>query len=120
MQRAIVYDADLHDKVNNAKLTTIICSGSEEKKREIFKRINTLGVPLSRYEVLNGLYHGEYLEGLEDYIRNDKNARHVLPTATIIFSLEKLLISIRQIYREPPNRIASFFLEKACLCTLFR
>lgn len=76
-------DTDLHDKVNNAKLTTIVCSGTEEKKREIFKRINTLGVPLSRFEVLNGLYHGEYLEGLEAYIRNDKNARHVLPTATI-------------------------------------
>lgn len=76
-------DTDLQEKVNNAELNIIVCSGTEEQKRKIFKRINTLGVPLSRYEVLNGLYHGEYLEGLDEYIRNDKNARHVLPTATI-------------------------------------
>lgn len=27
--------------MNNAELSTIVCSGTEEKKREIFKRINT-------------------------------------------------------------------------------
>ena len=77
------YNSDLQQVVDGAKLTIIICKGTEEKKREIFKRINTLGVPLSRYEVLNGLYHGEYLEGLDYYIRNDVNARKILPTATI-------------------------------------
>ena len=77
------YNSDLQQVVDGTKLTIIICKGSEEKKREIFKRINTLGVPLSRYEVLNGLYHGEYLEGLDYYIRNDVNARKILPTATI-------------------------------------
>lgn len=65
--------------IDETELTTIICQGDEEKKREIFRRINTLGVPLSRFEVLNGLYHGEYLEGLNDFIANDKTARHVLP-----------------------------------------
>jgi len=77
------YNSDLQQVVNGTELTIIICKGTEEKKREIFKRINTLGVPLSRYEVLNGLYHGEYLEGLDYYIRNDVNARKILPTATI-------------------------------------
>lgn len=77
------YDSDLQQIVDETKLTIIICKGTEEKKREIFKRINTLGVPLSRYEVLNGLYHGEYLEGLDYYIRNDANARKILPTAGI-------------------------------------
>lgn len=75
------YDSDLQKKVDGTELTIIICSGTEEKKREIFKRINTLGVALSQYEVLNGLYHGEYLEGLDYYIRNNANARKVLPTA---------------------------------------
>lgn len=75
-------NSDLHDKVNNTELTIIICNGTEEQKREIFKRINTLGVPLSRYEVLNGLYHGTYLEGLDDYIRTNSIARRVLPCAT--------------------------------------
>ena len=34
-------DTDLQEKVNNAELTIIVCSGTEEQKREIFKRINT-------------------------------------------------------------------------------
>lgn len=77
------YISDVQSVVDNTELTIITCNGTEEKKREIFKRINTLGVPLSRYEVLNGLYHGEYLEGLDYYMRNDANARKVLPTAAI-------------------------------------
>ena len=47
------YDSDLQQVVDDTELTTIICSGPEEKKREIFNRINTLGVALSKFEVLN-------------------------------------------------------------------
>ena len=81
--KAYAYDSDLQQVVDSTELTTIICSGTEEKKREIFKRINTLGVPLSKFEVLNGLYHGEYIEGLNDYFAQDANVRKVLPNATI-------------------------------------
>lgn len=77
------YDSDLQQVVDDTELTTIICKGTEEKKREIFKRINTLGVPLSKFEVLNGLYHGEYIEGLNYYFANDANVRKVLPKATV-------------------------------------
>lgn len=35
-------------------------------------------IPLSPYEVLNGLYHGEYLRGLTSYVSNDKDAIKVL------------------------------------------
>ena len=81
--KAYAYDSNLQQVVDNTKLTAIICSGNEEKKREIFKRINTLGVPLSRFEVLNGLYHGNYIEGLNDYFAHDDKVRKVLPNATI-------------------------------------
>lgn len=81
--KAYAYDSDLQQIVNDTELTTIICSGDEEKKREIFKRINTLGVPLSKFEVLNGLYHGDYIEGLNDYFAQDANVRKVLPNGTI-------------------------------------
>ena len=81
--KAYAYDSDLQEVLDSTELTTIICSGTEEKKREIFKRINTLGVPLSKFEVLNGLYHGEYIEGLNDYFAQDANVRKVLPYATI-------------------------------------
>ena len=64
--------------INACELSIIICKGTEEQKREIFKRINTLGVPLSRYEVLNGLYNGEYLRGLSAYVENDRDAKKVL------------------------------------------
>lgn len=77
--KAYAYDSDIQTIIDETELTTIVCDGDEAKKREIFKRINTLGVPLSRFEVLNGLYHGEYLEGLSDYIQNDTTARKVLP-----------------------------------------
>lgn len=62
-------DKNIQDKINNTKLSIIVCSGSEELKREIFYRINTLGIPLSNFEVLNGLYSGTYLEGLSDYCK---------------------------------------------------
>lgn len=81
--KAYAYDSDLQQVVDNTELTTIICSGTEDKKREIFNRINTLGVPLSKFEVLNGLYHGNYIDGLNDYFAHDANVRKVLPTATV-------------------------------------
>lgn len=81
--KAYAYDSDLQQVIDNTDLKTIICSGTEEKKREIFNRINTLGVALSKFEVLNGLYHGNYIEGLNDYFAQDANVRKVLPNATI-------------------------------------
>lgn len=66
--------------INETDLQIIVCEGSEELKREIFKRINTLGVPLSEYEVLNGLFNGEYLRGLTAYVTGDKDVRKILKT----------------------------------------
>ena len=81
--KAYAYDTDIQTIFDNTELTIIVCSGTEEMKREIFKRINTLGVPLSKYEVLNGLYHGAYLEGLSDYFAYDATIRKILPNETI-------------------------------------
>ena len=81
--KAYAYDSDLQQVVDNTELTTIICGGTEEKKREIFNRINTLGVALSKFEVLNGLYHGNYIEGLNDYFVQDASVRKVLPSASV-------------------------------------
>ena len=68
----------VQDAINGTALSVIICSGEDSLRREIFNRINTLGVPLSPYEVLNGLYHGEYLRGLTAYVNQDKYALRVL------------------------------------------
>jgi hypothetical protein len=71
-------DKKIQDKINRTDLSIIICEGHEQLKREIFRRINTLGVPLSAYEVLNGLFHGEYLRGLTAYVGQDRDALNVL------------------------------------------
>jgi len=68
----------IQDIINNTELSIIVCEGKEKLKREIFRRINTLGVPLSPYEVLNGLFHGEYLRGLTVYVGQDRDVLKVL------------------------------------------
>lgn len=88
----------IQNKINNTDLPIIICSGQEELKREIFRRINTLGVPLSNYEVLNGLYNGEYLRGLTTYVSQDRDVIKVLGSNSRgknQFKILSLLITIR-------------------------
>lgn len=91
-------DASIQNKINNTELPIIICRGQEELKREIFRRINTLGVPLSNYEVLNGLYNGEYLRGLTTYVSQDRDVIKVLGSNSRgknQFKILSLLITIR-------------------------
>lgn len=75
-------DSKTQEAIKQVPLTCIICEGDDQLKREIFKRINTLGVPLSPYEVLNGLFSGEYLRGLTSYVSADKGAIKVLGDAS--------------------------------------
>ncbi|MEK7065202.1 MAG: DUF262 domain-containing protein, partial [Patescibacteria group bacterium] len=70
-------DKKIQNIINETELSIIVCEGKEQLKREIFRRINTLGVPLSNYEVLNGLFHGEYLRGLTAYVVQDRDALRV-------------------------------------------
>lgn len=65
-------DPSLQKTFNDTELSIIICSGTEEHKRKIFERINTLGVPLNNFEVLNGLFNGEYIRGVRKYADADK------------------------------------------------
>jgi len=71
-------DKSIQDKINNTELRIIISSGTEKLKRDIFFRINTLGVPLSDFEVLNGLYSGEYLRGLTAFVKQDREVLRIL------------------------------------------
>ena len=45
--------SEFQEIVNETNISDIVCSGTEELKREIFFRINTLGEPLSRYVKAN-------------------------------------------------------------------
>ncbi|MFV8467648.1 HNH endonuclease family protein [Mycoplasma sp. 46852] len=67
----------LQEKVNNTLLNIIVCRGDEEHKRNIFYRINTLGVPLSDFEIVNGLYNGVFINTLKQVCNDDKSLRKV-------------------------------------------
>ncbi|WP_029512924.1 HNH endonuclease family protein [Mycoplasmopsis iners] len=66
-------ESDLQNKVNNTLLNIIVCRGDEEHKRNIFYRINTLGVPLSDFEIINGLYNGVFINTLKQVCKDDKS-----------------------------------------------
>ena len=68
----------IQKKINDTELVDIICNGPNKLKREIFRRINVLGVPLNKYEVLNGLFHGQYLGELSQYVKDDRAIVKVL------------------------------------------
>lgn len=96
-------DKKIQDVINNTKLSIIICEGTEQLRREIFRRINTLGVPLSPYEVLNGLFHGEYLRGLTAYVTQDRDACRVLgpnSRGRNQYKILQLLTSLRHIQKD--------------------
>lgn len=91
------HESSFQDVVNDYDLTIITCEGSEQLKREIFRRINTLGVPLSSFEVLNGLYNGEYLRGLTSYVSYDRDALKVLGSNSRGNNQYKILNLLKQL-----------------------
>jgi 3-phenylpropionate/cinnamic acid dioxygenase small subunit len=97
-------DKKIQGKINETELSIIICEGKEQLKREIFRRINTLGVPLSPYEVLNGLFHGEYLRGLTIYVGQDRDALKVLGSNSRgrnQYKILQLLMGLKNLSRDP-------------------
>lgn len=91
-------DAEFQERIKNTQLTVIECTGDNTLKKEIFNRINTLGVPLSKYEVLNGLYHGLYLEELSDHYRQDLVYKKVLKEESVDRGNNKLVMLLYILY----------------------
>ena len=96
---------NIQNIISDTELSIIECSGSEKLKREIFRRINTLGVPLSDYEVLNGLFNGEYLRGLTIYTKQDKDILRVLPFKSRGKSQYKILQLLMVLKNKEKNRV---------------
>jgi hypothetical protein len=97
-------DKKTQNIINETELSAIICEGTEQLKREIFRRINTLGVPLSPYEVLNGLFHGEYLRGLTVYVGQDRDALRVFGSNSRgrnQYRILQLLMMLKDLQRDP-------------------
>lgn len=97
-------DKKIQDIINQTELSIIVCEGQEQLRREIFRRINTLGVPLSPYEVLNGLFHGEYLRGLSTYVGQDRDALRVFgpnSRGRNQYKILQLLMALKDLSRDP-------------------
>ena len=97
-------DKKIQDIINKTELSIVICEGKDQLKREIFRRINTLGVPLSPYEVLNGLFHGEYLRGLTLYVGQDRDTLKVLGSNSRgknQYKILQLLMDLKKLTRDP-------------------
>ena len=63
----------------NTEISIIIHSGNEAFKQKIFYRINSLGVPLSKFEVIYGLYYGNFLEQLKKWFNDNNELKSILP-----------------------------------------
>lgn len=99
-------DKKIQDIINETELSIIICKGKDPLKREIFRRINTLGVALSSYEVLNGLFHGEYLRGLTTYVGQDRDALKILGAnsrGNNQYKILRLLMSLKNLSKDNIN-----------------
>ena len=99
-------DKKIQDIINNTELSIIVCEGKEQLKREIFRRINTLGVPLSPYEVLNGLFYGEYLRGLTVYVGQDRDVLKVLSSNSRgknQYRILQLLMELKNLPKNPQS-----------------
>ncbi|MDR0538998.1 MAG: DUF262 domain-containing protein, partial [Spirochaetaceae bacterium] len=86
---------EVQSKINETELSSIISRGSMELKRKIFYRINTLGIPLSDFEVLNGLYSGEYLRGITSFVKQDKETIRIFGSNSrgkVQYDLLKLIV----------------------------
>ncbi|MGX9340857.1 DUF262 domain-containing protein [Mycoplasma sp. 4044] len=70
---------NVQDIINQTIWLVFECSGDENYKREIFNRINTLGVPLSTFEIINGLYNGVFIQNLKQVCLDDENLKSILP-----------------------------------------
>lgn len=100
----------LQKLIDDTELKTIICDGPDSLKREIFRRINTLGIALSSYEILNGLYHGQYLRGLTTYVKNDNSATKVFGSNSRGGNQYKVLRKIMLLKRkdQTPEEISDY------------
>lgn len=68
------------EKFYNYDLLIQESSGSFEDKVELFNKINTCVEPLKPFELLRAKYYGDLVNGLTDFVQNNKNIKKVLGT----------------------------------------
>ncbi|MGZ9756426.1 HNH endonuclease family protein [Mycoplasma sp. 394] len=70
-------DKAKQDEFSKMKISAVIHTGTEEEKRTAFYRINTCGVPLSEFEVINGLVDNKFIQELNQYVKDNKKLRNL-------------------------------------------
>ena len=62
------------EKIINTELTIYICEGEPEEIQKWFEKINIVGVPLNKQELLNAAYHGPFVTAARKIYSNSQNA----------------------------------------------
>lgn len=62
------------NKILNTELTIYICEGEPEEIQTWFEKINIVGVPLNKQELLNASYHGPFVTAARKVFSNSQNA----------------------------------------------
>ena len=62
------------NKILNTELTIYICEGEPEEIQRWFEKINIVGVPLNKQELLNASYHGPFVTAARKIFSNSQNA----------------------------------------------
>lgn len=73
-------DRNFLDKFKNIQFSAFICEGDEEYKRMIFQRINTLGISLSKFEMINQLYPNLYIQQLKNFVKTNPKIKLIFET----------------------------------------
>ena len=58
----------------NTPLTIYVCEGTSQEIQEWFEKINIVGVPLTRQELLNATYHGKFVNLARAVFSNSGNS----------------------------------------------
>ena len=58
----------------NTPLTIYVCEGTSQEIQEWFEKINIVGVPLTRQELLNATYHGKFVNLARTVFSNSGNS----------------------------------------------
>ena len=60
-------------RITETKLTIYVCEGESNEIQEWFEKINIVGVPLNKQELLNATYHGPFITLARKTFSNSKN-----------------------------------------------
>lgn len=66
---------ELRERFDNTQILVYHCSGTEQEVMDWFSRLNIVGMPLTDQELLNAVYHGEFVSHARSVLSNPADNR---------------------------------------------